>query len=906
MPKSAVIALAVLVCGCVLAALAGPTLSLQRRTEALHQALGPEGTTATSVAVTSTWSGYASLQPGLPMSDDTITAGTSQIGGGLAGTPLPLAAGAWGSVTTELNGFDRPVDGIAARMEIVARDPLAGYLRVTAGTLSSASVPAKMVGVALTQQTATRFGLHLGSHFRLGGPPKPYRLVVTAIVRPRNPGSSFWATDPLTSNPALDCADTKCSSEFWDGGVIADPGELAALGALYCANNGCGNFRVQWEFPVATGSVNADQAQTLLSEVHAAIAIPPSLNAAIGDAATGLSISAPMAGPLNDFVSAQTAVLALLLLLFVSLIAVGVAVIMMAARMIVAGRQDELTMLRARGASSRQLATRMLRGVSVAVIPAAALGVALAIVLVSGSGTRAGGSAPLSWALTAVVLAIALLSPALIAVRRNRKATAPVNPARILTAEVRSTRFSAPAQRRLIAEVAACAAAIAGLAVLRGQGVPSAGSVNWYLTLSPILVAVPAAVIAFRLYPVVIRALLRLARRRAGATGYVALASSARTSLAAILPAFTLILALTLAAFAGMVNDAISRGQTTASWQATGADAVISTNPSQSPVTPAIITKIAAVPGVRHSTQVWTQDWTTPDGQRVSIVAVTPGQYAALTADTPLPPFPVADLAASPGHPGRPGPHTTIPVLASPDAAALIAHGAAVLDGPQMGEIMMVRVAGILTTTPAEPSGGTFVVLPFGQLPASAGNPPANLVLISGAGLNQGKLQAIVTAGMPAAAVTFRGLVLAGLQKAPLQRAAELLLLIGIIAAGWLGVANLGLGLALGARDRDLTLARLNVMGHQRPAVLAVLEALPAALTAVLAAAACALLLPMLTANALDLSVFTGTGAAVQVRPDLLEPGLEAGAALLLAGILLVAQLRLSRQRGVTGLLRST
>jgi hypothetical protein len=155
MPKSALIALALLVCGCVIAALAGPALSLRLRTEALHQALGPEGTTATAVAVTSDWSAYTTTQPGLPMSDDTIATGTDVIGAGLAGTPLPLAAGAWGSLTTGLYGFGH-VGGLMARLEIAARDPLASYLRVTTGTLSAASVPAKMLGVALTQQTGHR------------------------------------------------------------------------------------------------------------------------------------------------------------------------------------------------------------------------------------------------------------------------------------------------------------------------------------------------------------------------------------------------------------------------------------------------------------------------------------------------------------------------------------------------------------------------------------------------------------------------------------------------------------------------------------------------------------------------------------------------------------------------------
>ena len=37
----------------------------------------------------------------------------------------------------------------------------------------------------------------------------------------------------------------------------------------------------------------------------------------------------------------------------------------------------------------------------------------------------------------------------------------------------------------------------------------------------------------------------------------------------------TLVLALTVAAFTGMVRDAVVRGETAVSWQATGADVVV-------------------------------------------------------------------------------------------------------------------------------------------------------------------------------------------------------------------------------------------------------------------------------------------------------------------------------------------
>ena len=89
------------------------------------------------------------------------------------------------------------------------------------------------------------------------------------------------------------------------------------------------------------------------------------------------------------------------------------------------------------------------------------------------------------------------------------------------------------------------------------------------------LLAVPVVLVMLRLYPLVLRGLLAASAHGAGATGFVALSRAARSSLTGVLPAFGLVLALSLATFAGMVNDGITRGEVAASWQTTGADATV-------------------------------------------------------------------------------------------------------------------------------------------------------------------------------------------------------------------------------------------------------------------------------------------------------------------------------------------
>jgi hypothetical protein len=198
-----------------------------------------------------------------------------------------------------------------------------------------------------------------------------------------------------------------------------------------------------------------------------------------------------------------------------------------------------------------------------------------------------------------------------------------------------------------------------------------------------------------------------------------------------------------------------------------------------------------------------------------------------------------------------------------------------------------------------------FVIMPLQTLPGADGSPAANMILISGSGISQAKLAAVVSTELPAASLTFRAAVLAGLVKSPLPSVAVHLMLFGGFAAAGFGLLNLIFGLALGARDREMTLARLRVMGHQQTRSLIMLQELPAVLAAIAAAAACALVLPTLVAPSLDLSVFfTGNSVSVTFRPDLTALSLAAAVVTVLAGIALVAGTSRLRRRDITAALR--
>jgi putative ABC transport system permease protein len=898
------VALGLLVCGCVFAAMAGPALSQHTRSQALHQTLAGLTATTKTVQVSGAWSDFtdeldtngfgSGTTAHENLSQSELAESTRELGHGFAALPLPLGPGAWAGLTTNLLDAagvgPRAQAGGTPKLEVTYRDPFTSYAQVVAGSYTSTAAPAGTLAVAATTQIAARFGLHAGSRVTVTSAGVAVHLLVTAILTEREPGSTFWTQDLIASTPELDGDTTP--RPYWVGGVFADPDQL---GLMQNAFNGP-DMELNWEFPLSVGGVNANQAQGLDDALNRAVTETPALTGTLASGENTLSVSSPLISNLVTFLATQAAVQTVLLLLFVSLVVVGAAVILLAARMIVARRDDELVLLRARGGSLRQVAAVLMRAALVAAVPAAVIGAGLAIAVIPGGAA----SLPAGWWLAGITILAALAGPPLIAAWQHRRPVPASNPARITSAE---TGRPKKAWRRPVAEVTACAAAVAGLVVLRDQGLPAGGGIDLYLTITPVLVAIPVVLVMLRLYPLAVRGLLAASARGAGATGFVALSRAARSSLTGVLPAFALVLALSLATFAGMVNDGISRGEVAASWQTTGADVLIDTGPESSPVSPAAVKAIAAVRGVRQATAIWTTNWVTPGGQPITVAAVDPASYAAVVAGTPFPAFPADRIGAAGGTVAFGG--APVPVLASPSAAAMLGSAATQLNSLYAMGPFDVRVAGTLSGTPAEPGGGAFVVMPLATLPGLGGQPELNMVLVTGASIDDSQLTAVANKVIPGNITTFRAAVLASLASSPLQHGAVLIVVLTIAAAAAFGLFIVILGLALGSAERELTLARLTVMGHERPFELALAETMPAVLAAIIAGAVCAVALPHLVGSSIDLSAFTGTSTAVEFSPDALALGLPAAAILVLALATLVAQTTVLRRRGVTGMLRA-
>ena len=927
----ATLALAVLVFGCVFAATAGPREALYARTRALQHALASVPALGRAITVSTTWSQMASNvgdqgsgfsrylgvsstgYPGASFSDAVLSNATSQFRRAFNGGVLHLApvSADWLGMTTSLEGVDSPLAGTAShqvKMEVSYRLPLTRHVRVLAGTLSAPAPAASRqirgffptINVAVTRRTAAKFGLRVGSAVETDGAaiaqpgtPSLITLRVTAIVAESQPASAFWQADPSLAVPELNVPGN--SPPYWTAGVFALPGESSAVQHDY----GPGFLTVQWVLPVNTGGLQGDQAQQMAAALKRVVSQTPRLLGELGS--VPVTVSSGLLQVVESFVGSAAAVDALLWLLYVSLGIIAAIVLLLAARMMVLRRATELALRRARGATVRQIGLAAGRGAAMGCVPAAVLAGALAVLFVPAQAPPGG------WWPGIAVLVIAIGAPAILGgwqqrtarTRRGRASGGYTRPGQVGPSQPSlgygALGYGKRGRRRLgggvrtVVEVTAMLASIAGLVVFRQQGTQPGTAVNLYTSAAPVLVAIPAVIVALRMYPLILRGLLRWAARGRGATGFLGMAQAARAALTPSLPAYALVLAITVAAFAGMVRDAVTRGELNASWQAAGADVTVSDVGWPAGISPAYRHALSDVRGVEHVAVV--SEWTLipPKGASVIVLAVDPQSYSALVASSAT--WPAVDPRLLTGD----------RVLASTQAmAAFGGHKDVTLN---FATPVRVRVDGTLTGTPALPAGGAFVVVPESLL-AHLPYVVPNLMLLNGSRIDTAKVTALVKRMVPVPATVIRSELLGQLTGAPLQRSTFPLFALALAVAAGLGLAVMLLQLALGAADRESTLARLATMGlgGGRRARLVMLEVLPAVIAAAVAAIASALVLPRILAPVINLSVFTGSGARVPLVPDVPSIALPITGLIVLATVTLTIEIR--ARRSVVSILR--
>ena len=149
-------------------------------------------------------------------------------------------------------------------------------------------------------------------------------------------------------------------------------------------------------------------------------------------------------------------------------------------------RDREVRLLRARGASRAQVPGLVAVGTSALAVPLAAVTAAAVVLAVPGETSAA------AWVEVALVVVLPPVVAVLATARRLRA----------LDEVVGETTRTVCTARRIVLEVAVVLLAILAVTTVRSRGaVIASGQTDWYAAVTPVLVALAAAVVALRLLP---------------------------------------------------------------------------------------------------------------------------------------------------------------------------------------------------------------------------------------------------------------------------------------------------------------------------------------------------------------------------------------------------------------------
>jgi len=829
-----------------------PALLDRSQTSSLRRALAEADAVTRAVIATRTYNLDVD-QNAAPLVADALDQELNGYATQIPASAAPQVGQAWDGVQLSAS-LPLTAQGTDAQIDLEYRDTSTAHVRLLAGALPSEVVQASgaalpVFDVALSAATAKRYGAQVGSVLT----STHASVRVTGIYEPSDPSSAFWDYDGTLQTPAY--VSKGIGGGYWATGALIGPAELPALAVLGSAERvGGGGLDIVYCVPLDTSGYVARDVGSLST----------ALTGFESGAATLQLHAQTDAGPLpalTSFQQQQTSADSVLALVLTGVAMIDAVAVVLCAQLVIGHRRKHFALLRARGQSCTQLARQVCVGLalpSLAVIALAAGAVRLAL---------PADWTPLNTVLLGAVAAVGLLVPPLLAVFEHRGDSS-VHAGRHDLVRRRRT------PRRRVLELLLLVLALAAVVELREQGLGGAqqGS-NTLGMLTPILVAALATAVAVRCYPLLLRPAVRIAERRGGPASFLGFTGAARSAIPLAAPAFVITLVMTIAALGGLLLQSVDAGRTANSWQALGADAVVTTPAGTGWATAMrAVSAIEAVSGVTHATAISSQ----PDGTVLgtNVAVVDPSSYAAVSADTP---WPLG--SALPSH-AVSGP---VPVLVVKGSG--YALGARIAIQPAYAPQIEAEAAGYVTQTPVAPagvaSGAGLILVPSWAVAADAAYWPTTEILVSGSGIDHGAMAAALNRSLPGGGTaTYRSDLLAGYADAPLANLTEFGYLLGILLAGGLGVCGilLSLGLAAPARGRRLTLLTTLGLTPRQARGIALAETVPLAAVTALGGLLATAALPAVFGDALNLSVFTGLSGPSSLGFD---PGIALLAALI-------------------------
>ncbi|WP_146088333.1 FtsX-like permease family protein [Actinacidiphila yanglinensis] len=863
------------------------------------------------IALTATFQAQLSTMPSDPLAPSTLDSVQSSIRSLLASNaPLDPHGGVYGVRTGKES--DVPDPSVARTSshdpaaDLVAQAGLGAQSRLVAGRMPHApgvireGEPPPPVDAAITERSAQVLHLKVGTVLHLRGlGDTPLTVHVTGIVAPRDPKAPYWNEDPDLLGPVKTTAPAGPDDDpetYWHFTLLANPYAGDSIPQLGWGAN------LYWYEPLQVGRLTA-HGMPALQTVLSSLSGGPLAVTLQDQTGTPVRVGDSLGATFTAFSQERDATSPMVLIAAIGVGTTALAVLLMTGGLAAERRRGEITLLRSRGGSLRGIAGRLAGETAAAAVPGGAVGTLLALVLLPTERWRL---PVLLAALVTAVVALALPLRAGFAVRRPR----PEGREDVATAK--------PSRRRLVVELTVVVLMAGAVVALRQRGAGGSGGSTGgsgsdglgddpFLAAAPVLVAIGAALVLLRLYPVPLRLLARPAARLRGAVTHLGLARAGRSPATGQLPLLAVLVALTVTSFGGSVLAGISHGRDRAATATVGADARIDA------ISPTLDTRlpkaVKGVPGVGTVTAARVEP---ADGDGTEfrgayeLVIVDPASYVELNHEIGLPSFPAGALTG--GHPGG-----TLPAVLSPGLAGQIGRKTLTI-GSDVGTLT-IREAAVVRATPAAP-GSAFVIVSAADVAAlhpeaaqySQLSAPTTLLAMTAPGghIDAQALRKAVKGGVTTASVVLRSQERAALADTPLQHGAHRLYLTAVAAGAGYSALALLLSLLQAAPGRATLLARLRTMGLTRGQArrLVLLEMLPQVLLGAVGGVLVGLAVIPLLGPGIDLRALAfGTGPR-DFAPVDFGLGLRANPwalALPSAGLLILACVVLLAQAWVTG-----
>jgi FtsX-like permease family len=539
----------------------------------------------------------------------------------LSGAPVTIAS----SLSTDYLDVPAAVAGHDVQTHMISLPNPGRHAVLVAGTWPRGTGSGTAVQVAVPAATASAFRLRPGSALtlRVAATGRPVTVQVTGIFRRSPRAGSYWSLDPASSLPQK------------VAGFTIYPSLVASQAALTAHRVPLSS--AAWAVTLDIGRIGAGS----LAPIGAALG--PALNRlASAPGMRNVVVTTGLPGLLAGLEQAVVVARSQLTVSILILLVIAGATLALAVSLLSRQREAEAALLRARGASRRQLTRAGLAEAVLLVTPAALLGPVLGGLLLPALARRgplAHSPLRIGVAFPAVAwLASCAAAAACAVIIGSTWLNAAQSPGRERAGRGRQRALAAAARSGVDLGLVALAV-LAGWQLARYQAPVTAGldgriGVDPILVCAPVLVLTAAAVLMLRLLPAVARIGDRAAARGRDLTAAVAAWQISRRP---VRQAGTVLLAVLAVATSVIATAEWASWQRSARDQAsfaTGADLRVDLPPA-APLSLGQLGRITRAPGVTGSTPVIRSQIGLPNGGSGLLLALDTRRAAGVAAVRP-------------------------------------------------------------------------------------------------------------------------------------------------------------------------------------------------------------------------------------------------------------------------------